>query len=86
MATRKKLTPRTARTVADVCALRHDNVATPEHWIITDGRRVTIAAQRTGEPCTGKVSLPLATFEAFIDWYDTGRFRSPVERPAAKAS
>lgn len=70
---------RSAKTLKDVGALERDNVSTGEHWIITDGEVVTLVAQRRGKPPTQWVDLPRATFEAFIDWYNTGKFLHPQE-------
>lgn len=78
----KALTPRTARTVDQLCTLKRDNVSTRSHWIIVDAdaQRVVIHAQRNGESSTESICLPRRTFEKFIDWYNTG------EWPIKKAS
>ena len=71
---RKRLTPRTARTFAEHCRLRRDNMEAPEGWITldTDGS-VTICNQREGEESTGRVTLSRYAFNRFVDWYNGGK-------------
>lgn len=75
-----KLAPIDANTTNQVCELPRDNVDTDEHWIITDGATVTIAAQRPGVAATAMVKLPKPTFDAFVRWYTTGRWRTPRKK------
>lgn len=80
MAKRKQakiLTPRQARTLDQVCAMPRDNVGTDEHWLLVDGHTVAICQQRDGESPTAKIVMPRETFDAFADWYTTGRWRKP---------
>jgi hypothetical protein len=83
MSSKKLRAPREAKTLDELCSIPRDNVGTNDHWIITDGCEVTLAAQRSGSLPTATVSIPRATFEAFIDWYNTGIWRKPRARKAA---
>lgn len=75
------MTPREAKTFDDICSLPRDNVSTDEHWIIINGENdVCISTQRNGEPRTESVHLPRETFEAFIDWYNTGKWKKPRKK------
>jgi hypothetical protein len=74
------MTPREAKTFDELCKLPRDNVDTDAHWLMADVDTVTIAAQRNSEECTAKVKLPRATFEAFIDWYNTGKWKARRSR------
>lgn len=80
------MTPREAKTFEQICELDRDNVDTDEHWMILDsgGDEITLAAQQLGKPSSAKISMPRATFEAFIDWYNTGTFRKPRAKRKAK--
>ena len=78
------MTPREAKTIAQVYDLPRDNVDTDAHWILTDGITITLRAQRNGEPSTESITLPRATFEAFIDWYNTGKFKRPQKKARRK--
>jgi hypothetical protein len=67
------MAPREAKTWEDICHLPRDNVAASDYWMILDRDTVRIAAQQCGQVPTQKITLPRAVFEAFIDWYNTGR-------------
>lgn len=71
------VTPRQAVTEDRICDLPRDNVSTDEHWMSLSECVVTIANQRVGEKITGIAEIPRATFEAFIDWYNTGKWTKP---------
>lgn len=78
------MTPREALTLDQVDSLPSDTVETDDHWIVIDGGDVALCAQRTGEAPTQEIKLPRATFEAFIDWYNTGEFKRPRKRPGKR--
>lgn len=75
-----KLTPRQAKTFDEICGLRRDNVGTDTNWMIFDEIEVTITKQTLGGSKIGRVTIPRADFEAFIDWYNTGTFRKPRKK------
>lgn len=61
--------PYDANTEAKLLKLRRDNYDADDAWILTDGHRVSIAAQKVGENPTQKISLDRATFNKLIAWY-----------------
>lgn len=52
-----------------VCRLGRDNMTVGDFWIITDGYRVTIAAQKIGARPTEKITIPRGTFNRFVRFY-----------------
>jgi hypothetical protein len=77
-------TPRTARSFDAICAMPRDNVGVGDFWMSTDSYEITIAQQKNGESPTAKISVPRAIFDAFADWYMTGKWKRPrVSRKAA---
>jgi hypothetical protein len=69
----KKFSPKTARTLKDVCSLRTDNKSVGDSWIILDSgaQVVTIVNQKDGEAPTGEVVLTKEQFNRIIRWYQT---------------
>lgn len=67
---RKRLTPRTASTFNQLCALPRDNVDTTHFWIIVDTSHVTIAEQDAGAPVTARMQIPKRVFNKFVDFYN----------------
>lgn len=67
--TRKRLTPRTASTINEICALRRDNVGTKHFWILVETGQVVIAEQTSGQPPKWSVSIPKRVFNKFVDFY-----------------
>ena len=62
----------------EIMKLRRDNYDRPGFWILTDGYRVSVAAQKNGESPTGKVTMPLAEFNRLIRWYT--KDQKPLKR------
>jgi hypothetical protein len=54
---KQALTPKTARTFAEICKLKRDNVDMPEGWAMLDEGGVIITNQKSGEPVTGRVHV-----------------------------
>lgn len=54
-----------------VVQLNRDNLDGEDCWILTDGYRVTITAQKAGESPTGQCSLPLKQFAKLARWFFT---------------
>jgi hypothetical protein len=69
----KKCSPKTARSLGDVCSLRTDHYTVGDAWIIidSDAQFVTIVNQNDGEPSTGQVELTKEQFNRMIRWYQT---------------
>lgn len=42
--------------------------------MLLDRDRIVLCEQPVGESPTGKVAIPRRTFEAFIDWYNSGEW------------
>lgn len=66
---RKKLSPREAKTLREVCRLTRETISTRHGWILAEGVTVTIARQKNGEKSEGMVTLPKSEFDRLIDWY-----------------
>lgn len=67
---RKHLTPRTASTINEICALQRDNVDTKHFWILVETGRVVITEQTSGQPPKSSVSIPKRVFNKFVDFYN----------------
>lgn len=65
----RKLSPRNANTFDKVCSLQTDHKDLLDYWIIADDTEITIAKQRTGEPCEVSLTIPRADFNKLINWY-----------------
>lgn len=65
----KKLSPRNAKTLNEICSLRTDHHDLKHSWILTDGVNVTITKQDVGCLSTESVTLPRREFNLLIDWY-----------------
>jgi hypothetical protein len=72
-----KTTPRDATNNNVIAKIPRDNVATHEHWMIIGHSTVTLAAQKDGQASKAEIEIPRRTFNAFIDWYNTGVWRQP---------
>ncbi|WP_458788907.1 hypothetical protein [Dyella jiangningensis] len=75
----KKVSPRTARTDAEVCSLRRDNVTYGDFWMLVTGDEVTIAHQEPGEKAHGVVTMDKATFNRMLAFYN-----KPTQTPLKK--
>jgi hypothetical protein len=71
--------PYDAKDEATACGLRITHKDVKDFWVLTDGYRVSIAQQLTGEPPTQHVMIPRAVFNEMVDWYMR-------EQKAAKAA
>lgn len=69
------LAPWQARTQAQLCALPRDGVDAATWWALLDGDMI-LCQQRTGKAATGRVDIPRAEWDALVDWYETGRWKS----------
>jgi hypothetical protein len=69
---KQALTPKTARTFAEICKLKRDNVDMPEGWAMLDEGGVIITNQKSGEPVTGRVHVSHRSLQKIIRWYETG--------------
>lgn len=63
------LSPKTVKTIDDLCRMKSDNKSAGGFWILVDPPNVTIAAQKTGESSTGMVTMPRKKFDQLIEWY-----------------
>jgi hypothetical protein len=71
----KKLTPREATALRDICKLKRDNIATRDAWIMLGSKVVVLCTQRNGQSPTGSpgtVRISRAQFNKLIDWYNHG--------------
>lgn len=66
----KPAIPALARTLPELCALKH-SVDCGDFWTITDGYAITFAAQKVGARA-GWASIPRDVFLRFARWYFTG--------------
>lgn len=65
--------PRDARTLAAITELSHDNVCQGNYSIMIDPRVVWISEQATGENRRQHIEIPRKAFDAFVEWYTTGK-------------
>lgn len=72
---RRERTPREATTYAQQERMKRDNVVTARFWMLLDEGEVVICEQRRLCSPTAKIRIPRATFNRFIDWYNTGKWR-----------
>lgn len=70
---KKTLSLRNARTTKQLCSLQRDNIDAGDFWIIADEADVTIAAQKTGEHPTERITIPRRYFNRLIDFYQRGQ-------------
>jgi hypothetical protein len=70
MATKKKLTPRTATTIKQICALKNDGIETKKSWILIEKDVVHLYNQKMGEAPTENVTISRQDFNRFVDWYN----------------
>ena len=78
------MTPRRAKTEKQICKLPRNSVDTPDYWLLIHEDFVTLTAQRNAELPSRMLGLPRATFEAFIDWYNSGVWKRPRSGKARK--
>ena len=64
-----KHSPKSAKTLTQVCSLRSDNYDVGDFWILTDGPTVTISAQKLGHPVTASITVPKWIFNQMLNWY-----------------
>jgi len=69
MASKKKLSPKQARSHKAICSLRTDNWGCKDGWIMIDGDKIIMTNQRSGESHTGQVEFTRRQFHTLIDWY-----------------
>lgn len=73
-AKRRNLSPRTARTFDDICALKQDNIDGPEGWaLIDEGAGIILHQQKRGQESTASVVFSKRTFNRIVDWYNGAR-------------
>lgn len=65
----KRLSPKQARTLGQVCSLNRDNTYAGDYWLMTSGDDVTICHQAVGQNPVGSVTIPRELFIRFINWY-----------------
>lgn len=68
-----KSVPRAAKTFRDITKLSHDNVATDTFSMSLDERVVHFQDQDWGENRRQTIDIPRKIFDAFVDWYTTGK-------------
>lgn len=68
--TAKKLAPREARTLKEICSLKRDNLGFERFWFLLDGPYVVIAEQTGGEPAKAIIKMPRRVFDRIVDWYN----------------
>jgi hypothetical protein len=75
----RTLTPREARTFAQIERLPRGNVEAPGFWVLLGGSgnplEITITKQRAGEKAEAMLTLKRHDFERVVDWYNTGKWR-----------
>jgi hypothetical protein len=70
-----------------ILKLSRDNKTFGDVWILTDGYRVSIREQKSGEAPTQGIMLSRAKFNRVIDWYlknQTAKAKSPRPRDATR--
>ena len=80
----KTQVPREAKTLAGIIRMDRDCVETERYWMSVDEGDVCLYEQQYGLPATAKMHIPRKTFEAFIDWYNTGVWKQPKKRKAVR--
>jgi len=70
MATKKKLTPRTARTTKNILKLTRDNLALDDLYFRVGVDTVYITQERKDRPFAVHVSIPRHIFDEFVDCYN----------------
>ena len=80
----KKMTPREARTLNRVFKLSCNSVSIDEYWMMVDLAEVTITKQYPGCEPQAMAAIPRAIFDAFVDWYNTGKYKKPRKKKGAK--
>jgi hypothetical protein len=64
------MSPREAKTYAQILKLKSDNYSTNGHWILLNGGgEVVIAEQVTGEAPTAKMKISRREFNRIVNWY-----------------
>lgn len=76
-AVKRPMAPRDARNETDIRAMPRDNVESGDFWMITDGCQVSLAQQQIGKSPTASIGVPRKVFDAFVDWYMSGRWVAP---------
>lgn len=61
--------PKTVKSIDDLCRMKSDNYTAGDFWILVDPPNVTIAAQKTGEKATGMITMSRRQFDKLIAWY-----------------
>jgi len=67
---KKKLSPRNAKTENELCSLQSDNKSVKDYWIMIEGAKISIAKQTLGSEADWCFSIPKRQFNALIDWYN----------------
>jgi len=79
---KKKPTPREARTFEQINGLLQDCLHAGPHCLLVCDGCVKISDGYT--KAASVIRMPRKTFEAFIDWYNTGKYRKPRKKKGAK--
>ena len=69
--------PRDAKTERQELSLHSENHGVAEGWILIDGPKVHLHAQKEGEASTGSITMSRRGFNALIDWYNREQEDTP---------
>jgi len=72
--------PIDAKSNAQICKLKRDNVSTAGFWLLIDGPNVTLAKQKVGESAEQMLSIPRSQFDKLARWYVTGKMTAAKRR------
>jgi NAD-dependent SIR2 family protein deacetylase len=65
--------PRDARTLDAITELSHDNVCQGNYSIMIDPAVIWFSEQARGEERRQFIEIPRKAFDAFVEWYTTGK-------------
>lgn len=65
--------PRDARTHDAICKLSHDNVCDGNYSMMIDAGVIWFSEQESGEERRQHIEIPRRAFDAFVEWYTTGK-------------
>lgn len=70
----------------NVTKLKRSHRSFGNHWILTDGYRVSLSEQKIGEAEKQHITMSRARFNQLIDWYlkDQGDARKPLKARKTK--
>lgn len=64
-----KMSPKSAKSMKQVCRLESDNFDADGFWILHGINTISLAQQRLGEPCKESITIPKKEFDRMIEWY-----------------